>query len=105
MTNGVTVSENAISNNFVGVGCGGANSITGNVIVLNGTAVQLLGSSNTVAANAITNNLNDGLDVFGGNNSIIGNLISANSSNGVDVTGATDSFTSNIISTNSARVS
>ena len=102
MTNGVTVSENAISNNFIGVGCGGANSITGNVIVLNGTAVQLLGSSNTVAANAITNNLNDGLDVFGGNNSIIGNLISANSSNGVDVTGATNSFTSNIISTNSA---
>jgi parallel beta-helix repeat protein len=101
VTNGVTLSENAISNNLVGVQCSGdTNSITGNVFVLNGTAVQLLGSSNTVTANVITNNLNDGLDVFGANNNVIGNLISANSSNGVALANGANSLLSNIISSN-----
>ncbi|MGD0058421.1 MAG: right-handed parallel beta-helix repeat-containing protein [Verrucomicrobiia bacterium] len=99
--NGVTLSENAISNNLVGVECSGdTNSITGNVLVLNGTAIQLFGSSNTCTTNVVTNNLNNGLDVFGANNSIIGNLISANSSNGVDLAGGANSFASNIISSN-----
>ncbi len=101
VANGVTLSENALSNNLVGVECSGdTNSITGNVLVLNGTAIQLFGSSNTCTTNVVTNNLNNGLDVFGANNSIIGNLISANSSNGVDLAGGANSFASNIISSN-----
>jgi hypothetical protein len=103
VTNGVTVSENVISNNFVGVGCSGnANSITGNVFVLNGTAIQLFGSSNSVVANVITNNNGGGLQVFGGNNTIVGCLISTNSGYGVNLNGGTNSFASDIISLNIA---
>ncbi len=102
VTNSVTISENVISNSSIGVSCGDTNSLTGNFLVLNGTAIQLWGSSNTCTANVVTNNLNDGLDVFGGNNSVIGNLISANSSNGVDVASSTNTLANNIISTNSA---
>ncbi len=101
ITNGTTVSENVLSNNFIGVGCSGnANSITGNVFVLNGTAIQLFGSSNTCVANVITNNNGDGVQVFGGNNSVTGSLISTNSGHGVNLAGGTNSFVGNIISLN-----
>jgi len=102
VTNGVTLSENAISNNLVGVECGGdTNSFTGNVFVLNSTAIQLLGSFNTLTANVVTNNNGDGVAILGGNNSVIGSLISSNNGVGVDLAGGTNSFVSTIISSNS----
>ena len=102
VTNGVTLSENAISNNLVGVECSGdTNSFTGNVFVLNSTAIQLLGSFNTLTANVVTNNNGDGVAILGGNNSVIGSLISSNNGVGVDLAGGTNSFVSTIISSNS----
>ncbi|MGA2603152.1 MAG: HYR domain-containing protein [Verrucomicrobiia bacterium] len=98
---GVTLTENIVTNNQIGiVFAGDTNTCTGNILVHNSLGVSISGSSNTFTANQIVDNIGNGGSIAGGNNTFVGNLIVSNTAAGLFINGGTNSFVSTTLSFN-----
>jgi hypothetical protein len=98
---GVTLTENILTNNLIGIVLAGdSNTCTGSFLLHNNIGIDVLGSSNTFTANQIVDNTSNGVGIAGADNTFVGNLIASNFAEGVVINSGTNSFTSTTLSFN-----
>ncbi len=98
---GVTLTENILTNNPTGIVlAGNTSTCTGGFLLHNNIGISVLGSSNTFTANQIVDNTSNGVDIAGADNTFVGNLIASNLAEGVFINSGTNSFASTTVSFN-----